>query len=75
MAMNFYGAIWAFSVNFIVAVAISMMGRPKPEKELVGLVYSLTPKPVEHEMKWYERPTTIAYGLIIMLVALNIIFR
>ena len=75
MAMNFYGAIWAFSVNFIVAVAISMMGRPKPEKELVGLVYSLTPKPVEHHMEWYERPTTIAYGLIIMLVALNIIFR
>jgi solute:Na+ symporter, SSS family len=75
MAMNFYGAIWAFSVNFVVAIAISLMGRPKPEKELVGLVYSLTPKPVEHHMEWYEKPTTIAYGLIIMLVALNIIFR
>jgi solute:Na+ symporter, SSS family len=75
MAMNFYGAIWAFSVNFIVAVAVSMMGRPKPEKELVGLVYSLTPKPVEHAMAWYEKPSTIAYMLIVMLVALNIIFR
>jgi solute:Na+ symporter, SSS family len=75
MAMNFYGAIWAFSVNFIVAVAVSLMGRPKPEKELVGLVYSLTSKPVEHHMAWYEKPTTIAYALIVMLVALNIIFR
>jgi solute:Na+ symporter, SSS family len=75
MAMNFYGAIWAFSVNFIVTILVSLMTRPKPESELVGLVYSLTPKPVEHEMAWYEKPSTIAYGLIVMLVVLNIIFR
>jgi len=75
MAMNYYGAIWAFSVNFIVAVLVSQLQKPRPEPELVGLVYSLTPKPVEHHMDWWEKPSTIAIGLIIMFVTLNVIFR
>lgn len=75
MAMNFYGAIWAFSVNFFITVLISLMTRPKPEAELVGLVYSLTERPAEHHMAWYEKPSTIAYGLIVMVVVLNVIFR
>ncbi len=75
MAQNFWTAIWAFSVNFIVTVVISLMTTPREESELVGLVYSLTPKPVEHHMAWYARPKVIAVGLIAMLVALNLIFK
>jgi SSS family solute:Na+ symporter len=75
MAMNFWTAIWAFSVNFVVTVVVSLMTKPRPETELVGLVYSLTPKPVEHTMTWWSRPSTLAVGLIILLVALNVIFR
>jgi solute:Na+ symporter, SSS family len=75
MAMNFWTAIWAFSVNFVVTVIVSLMTKPRPEPELVGLVYSLTPKPVEHTMTWWSRPSTLAVGLIVLLVALNIIFR
>jgi SSS family solute:Na+ symporter len=75
MAQNFWTAIWAFWVNFFVTVIISLMTKPRPELELVGLVYSLTPKPVEHHMAWYARPKVIAVGLIAMLVILNLIFR
>jgi solute:Na+ symporter, SSS family len=75
MAQNFWTAIWAFSVNFVITVLISLMTKPRPEKELVGLVYSLTPKPVEHHMAWYARPKVIAVGLIAMLITLNLIFR
>jgi solute:Na+ symporter, SSS family len=75
MAQNFWTAIWAFSTNFVVTVVISLMTKPRPEPELVGLVYSLTPKPVEHHMEWYARPKVIAVGLIVMLVALNLIFK
>jgi SSS family solute:Na+ symporter len=75
MAQNFWTAIWAFSVNFILTVIISLMTKPREESELVGLVYSLTPKPVEHHMVWYARPKTIAVGLIALLIALNLIFR
>jgi len=75
MAQNFWTAIWAFSVNFILAVVISFFTEPRKESELVGLVYSLTPKPVEHHMAWYARPSVIAIGLIAMLVTLNLIFK
>jgi solute:Na+ symporter, SSS family len=74
MAQNFWTAIWAFSANFVVTIVVSLMTKPRPEKELVGLVYSLTPKPVEHHMAWYEKPSTLAIVLIVLLVALNIIF-
>ena len=75
MALDFSQAIFAFSVNFVLAVVISFMTKPRPESELVGLVYSLTPKPVEHHMAWYARPSYIAVGLIVLLVGLNFIFR
>lgn len=75
MAQNFWTAIWAFSTNFILTVVISLMTKPRPENELVGLVYSLTPKPVEHHMPWYARPKMIAVGLIVLLIALNLTFR
>ena len=75
MAQNFWTAIWAFSVNFVITVLISLVTKPRPEKDLVGLVYSLTPKPVEHHMAWYARPKVIAVGLIAMLITLNLIFR
>src|SRR5271157_4175951 len=75
MAQNFWTAIWAFSTNFVITVVISLMTKPRPEPELVGLVYSLTPKPVEHHMAWYARPKVIAVGLIAMLVTLNLIFK
>jgi len=73
MAQNFWTAIWAFSTNFILTVLISLVTKPRPEPELVGLVYSLTPKPAEHHMAWYARPKVIAVGLIALLIALNLI--
>ena len=45
MGQNFWTAIFSFSVNLIVTVMVSVFTRPRPEHELVGLVYSLTPKP------------------------------
>jgi SSS family solute:Na+ symporter len=75
MAQNFWTAIWAFSTNFVITVVISLLTKPRPEPELVGLVYSLTPKPVEHNMAWYARPKVMAVGLIVVLVTLNLIFR
>jgi solute:Na+ symporter, SSS family len=75
MAQNFWTAIWAFSANFIITIIISLLTRPRPENELVGLVYSLTPTPVEHHMEWYARPRVIAVGLIVLLIALNLIFK
>ncbi|HEY1648860.1 MAG TPA: sodium:solute symporter family protein [Terracidiphilus sp.] len=74
MAQNFYGAIYAFSANFIVAVVVSLMTRPHPEEQLVGLVHSLTPKPPHAHLKWWKRPEALAVGILIVAVALNIFF-
>ena len=74
MAQNFWTAIFAFSVNFIVTIAVSLITRPRQEHELVGLVYSLTPKPVENHLTWYQKPSTLAYVVLGMLIILNLVF-
>jgi SSS family solute:Na+ symporter len=75
MAQNFWTAIFAFSVNFIVTIAVSLATEPRPEPELVGLVYSLTPKPVETHLTWYQKPATLGVAVLVILVALNLVFR
>ncbi len=74
MAQNFWTAIFAFSINAVVTIAVSMATEPRPERELVGLVYSLTPKPVEGHLEWYEKPATLAIAVLAMLVVLNLVF-
>jgi SSS family solute:Na+ symporter len=74
MAQNFWTAIFAFSVNLVVTIMVSLATKPRPETELVGLVYSLTPKPVESHLRWYEKPATLAIAVLVMLVVLNLVF-
>ena len=74
MAQNFWTAIFAFSTNLVVTIAVSLVTKPRPEPELVGLVYSLTPKPVETDLHWYQKPATLAVAVIAMLIVLNLVF-
>jgi SSS family solute:Na+ symporter len=74
MAQNFWTAIFAFFTNLIVTILISLVTNPRPEPELVGLVYSLTPKPVEHHLEWYQKPVTLAAAVLAMLMVLNLVF-
>jgi SSS family solute:Na+ symporter len=74
MAQNFWTAIFAFSVNLVVTIAISLITTPRPEPELVGLVYSLTPKPVEGHLSWYQKPATLAVAVLAILIVLNLVF-
>ncbi|HEY1897785.1 MAG TPA: sodium:solute symporter family protein [Terracidiphilus sp.] len=74
MAQNFWGAIFAFSANFLVTVVVSLCTKPRPESELVGLVHSLTPKPPHHHLAWWQRPETLGIAVLIGAIALNIFF-
>ena len=74
MAQNFWTAIFAFSINLLVTIAVSLITKPRPEQELVGLVYSLTPKPVETHLSWYQKPATLAVAVLAILVVLNLVF-
>jgi len=74
MAQNFWTAIWAFVVCMLVTLVVSKLTKPRAERELVGLVYSLTPKPEEKDLPWWKRPVTLAVVVLAMAVALNLIF-
>ncbi len=74
MANNFYQAMWAFGVCFVVTLVVSSFTAPKKEEDLVGLVYSMTPRPKTSHLPWYERPGILAIGILALCVVLNIIF-
>lgn len=74
MAQNFWTAIWAFAVCLLVTFIVSLFTRKREEKELVGLVYSLTPKPEEKHLPLWKRPATLAVVVLAMAVILNLIF-
>jgi SSS family solute:Na+ symporter len=74
MAQNFWTAIFAFSTNLVVAIVVSLFTEPIEESRLVGLVYSLTPKPIETHLSWYQKPATLAITVLVLLVVLNLVF-
>jgi SSS family solute:Na+ symporter len=74
MAQNFWGAIWAWTVCFLVTVAISVATAPKPDAELKGLVYGLTPHASDAGLPWHHRPATLAVVVIVLLAGLNVLF-
>ena len=75
MAQNFWTAIWAFIVCFLVTIAVSLLTKPLNEKDLVGLVYSLTEKPHEEHLLWYKRPAYLGGFVLVLALILNIVFR
>jgi SSS family solute:Na+ symporter len=75
MAQNFWTAIYAWTVCFLVTVLISLMTKPRPEEELRGLVYALTEKAHETGGRWFTRPVPIGIAVLILTLILNLIFR
>lgn len=73
MAANFYQAIWAWSADFVVTIGVSLFTAKRDPKELVGLVFGLTPKP-KAEARWYARPAVWGTLAVIAAIVLNVIF-
>ncbi|HLH02052.1 MAG TPA: sodium:solute symporter family protein [Bryobacteraceae bacterium] len=74
MAENMYRALWSWIICVIVTVIVSYLGQPKPESELVGLVYGATEIPHERDLAFYQRPLFWAAVVFAVFLALNIIF-
>src|ERR1700729_3847045 len=72
MAQNFWMAIFAWSVCFIVTIVVSLMTPPKPKSELRGLVYGLTDVPSDVGEPWYRRPLVLASIGVVALVVLRV---
>jgi SSS family solute:Na+ symporter len=74
LAQTFWTAIWAWVTCFVVSIVVSLVTTPKPDSELVGLVYSVTPIPHDRDMVWWKRPATLAIAVLVMTLALNFLF-
>jgi SSS family solute:Na+ symporter len=74
MAQNFWTAIDAFVVCLVVTIVVSLMTRPRDERELVGLVYSLTEKPRDAALAWYQRPAVLGVIVLAATALLNAVF-
>jgi SSS family solute:Na+ symporter len=77
--MSFVAAGAAFVVDIVVSYFVTLRTEPRPEKELVGLVYQLTPKedlrdPNDASAPWYQQPVKLAGISLVMVVILNVIF-
>ncbi|MGW6421405.1 sodium:solute symporter family protein [Nocardia sp. NPDC055053] len=75
---SFVAAGAAFVVDIVVSVAVTLVTRPKPAAELVGLVYSETPKALRTDadadsLPWYQRPVLLAGIALVLVIALNIV--
>ncbi len=64
----------SFSVCLIVTYVISLFTEKKPENQLVGLVYSLTPRQQDKNRVWYKNPLWLAMIVVVVTVFLNILF-
>ena len=64
----------AFTVCLVVTYLISLFTERKPENQLVGLVYSLTPRQQDKNRVWYKNPLWLAIIVLVVTLLLNIIF-
>ncbi len=75
MALNFWTALFAWTGCFVATLVISLVTtRNKTDAELVGLVYSLTPRLKEDYLPWYKRPVILAVLVLVGSTILNVIF-
>ena len=74
MAQTFWTAIAAFTTCLVVTTAVSLVTRARPEEELKGLVYSMTPRTTDDVKSWWQKPAVAAVGVLTLTFVLNIIF-
>jgi solute:Na+ symporter, SSS family len=78
-AGSFVGASAAFVVGIAVGAVVSLVTAPKPESELVGLVWSLTPRSSrieaesEDEKGWFRSPVVLGAIVLVLVVVLYLL--
>ena len=72
MAENMYRAFWSWIVCVVVTVVVSLLTKPLPAKEFVGLVYGYTEIPSEGNLRLADRPIFWAAIVFVVYSLLNI---
>jgi SSS family solute:Na+ symporter len=63
----------AFIVCFVLTLLISAFTKRKPDEELKGLVYSLTPRQRDSAKVWYKNPLWLGIIVLIITLVFNVI--
>lgn len=74
MAQNFWIAIFAWSVCFLVTIGISLATQPARVESLRGLVYGLTDMPKPDRAEWWATPALLGAAAGASCLALNFLF-
>ena len=73
MAENMYRALWSWLICAGVTIVVSYLTQPKPESELVGLVYGIGAMPHEEPVALWKRPIFWAGAVIVVFFILNLL--
>ncbi len=74
MAEDMYRALWSWIICVLVTVLVSLATRPKPVKDLVGLVRGCTELPSDAHLPLIKRPIFWAGAVFVAFIILQIIF-
>lgn len=75
MAQSFWTAIFAWTSATIFTVVLTFLTKQlKSHEDLKGLVYSLTPRLIDRDDKWYHRPAFLAIIVGAITLLLSILF-
>src|SRR4051794_6688819 len=79
--VNFYGAIAAVLVAWLVMLLVTMVTPPKPREQLAGLVWG-EPDPnspdaaaAAHVRTWWESPWLLGGGALLITLVLSLVYR
>ena len=72
-AENMYRGLWSLMINVTVTVLVSLVTKPKPDSELINLVYGLTALPNEGHFPLFKRPIFWAGVCAALLTVVNIV--
>jgi len=75
LAQAMWQALWAGIICVTVTVLVTLVTKPKPDQELVGLVYSLTEVPREEHATIFHKPLFWGVVAMVLFLILQIIFR
>jgi len=67
-------ALWASLACVVVTILVTLVTKPRPDQELVGLVYSLTEVPKEEHTSIFRKPLFWGVVALVLFLVLQIIF-
>ena len=73
LALDLDTAALAFLASLLVAAAVSMGTKPRPQPELKGLVHSMLERS-RTSGPWWKRPETLATAILLAAIAVNLVF-